>query len=81
MLLHMIKHNRSRNKSFPAQRTGVRTLSCMIPAMYSECRCLRKRFAAHGTKIRPLAGVDALMHHVILAMRETFATYVADQRS
>lgn len=48
--------------------------------MYSECRCLRKRFAAHGTEIRPLAGVDALMHHVILAMREALAAYVADQR-
>lgn len=77
----MIKHDRSRNKSFSAQRTGIRTFSRVITTMYSECRCLRKRFAAHGTEIRPLAGMDALMHHVILAMREAFAAYVADQRS
>lgn len=77
----MIKHNCSRNKSFPAQGAGIRTFSRVIPTMYSERRCLRKRFAAHGTEIRPLAGVDALMHHVILAMREALAAYVADQRS
>lgn len=77
----MIKHNRSRDKSFSAERAGVRTLSCMITAMHGERRRLCERFAAHGTEIRPLAGVDALMHHVILAMREALTAHVADQRS
>lgn len=81
MFLHVIKHNCSRDKSLSAERTGVRTLSRMITTMHSERRRLRERFAAHGTEIRPFAGVDALVHHVILAMRETLAAYVADQRS
>lgn len=52
----------------------------MITAVHGERRRLRKRFAAHGTEIRPLAGVYALMHYVILAMCEALAAHVADQR-
>lgn len=48
--------------------------------MHGERRCLRERFAAHGAKIRPLARVDALMHHVIFAMREALAAHIANQR-
>jgi len=80
VLLHVIKHDRTRDESLSAQRAGIRPLSRVIAAVYRQGRCLRERFAAHGAEIRPLAGVDALMDHVILAMREALAAHVAHQR-
>jgi len=80
MLLHVIKHNRTRDESLSAQRASVRPLSRVITTVYRQGRCLRERFAAHGAEIRSLTGVDALMDHVILAMRKALAAHVAHQR-
>lgn len=81
MLFHVIQHDRSGNESFTAQCAGIRTFSGMISTMDGKRGCLCKRFATHGTKIRPLSCMDTLMHHVILAMCKTLAAYVAYERS
>lgn len=80
MLLHVIKHDGSGNETFAAQCAGVRSFASVISTMDGKRGRLSERLAAHGTKIRPLTGVDALMHHVILAMRETFSAHVAHER-
>ena len=80
MLLHVIKHDRSGNKSFATQRASVWPFPRVISSVDGKRGRLGKRLAAHGAKVRSLASVDALMHHVIFAMSETFAAYVAHER-
>lgn len=81
MLFHVIQHDRSGNESFTTQRARVRTFPCVISAMDGKRGCLSKRLPTHGTEIRPFSRVNTLMHHVILAMRKTFAADIAHQRS
>lgn len=81
MFFHMIEHDRTSDKSLATERTSVRPLPSVISPMNSERGRLCEALAAHGTKIRSLSSVYALMNDVILAMGESFATNVTDQRS
>lgn len=80
MFLHVIKHDSSSNKSFAAQCTGVWSFSGVISTVYSEGGRLSERLSTHGTKVRSFTGVNALMDHVIFAMREAFAAHIANER-
>lgn len=81
MLFHMIQHDGSGNESFTAQRARIRTFPRVISAMDGKRGCLGERLPTHGTKIRPLPRMNALMHHVVLAVCKTFAADVAHERS